>query len=132
MHPVEDVAQFMQLGGQKIPKDVDRGLEHKHIHRFIDRTADEVLETYDAARNPDGLDLPELVDGFIDTAYAAFTGAIRAAGVEKAKAVWDAVVDANLAKVDERYGPVVRNKETGKILKPEGWEPPNVKEILDA
>ena len=58
------------------------------------------------------------------------TGAIRKAGATKAALAWEAILDANLAKVDGRHGPVVRNEETGKIEKPEGWTAPDIEKIL--
>ena len=133
MHPIKDVADFMVLGGQLVPPGVDHSLDYPTIGHFIDRILEEVKETMASFdQETEEFDYAELVDGFIDTAYVALTGAIRAVGREKAAAVWDAVVDANLAKVDERHGPVVVDDETGKILKPEGWEPPNVEEIVNA
>ena len=43
---------------------------------------------------------------------------------------WAEVVRSNFAKVDPVTGKVIR-REDGKILKPEGWTPPNLKLILD-
>ena len=42
---------------------------------------------------------------------------------------WNEVVKTNMAKVD----PVtrkVRRREDGKILKPEGWEPPDMSKFI--
>lgn len=137
-HPVEAIASFMSLGGQKVPDDVDWDITTKDICQFLDRVDEEVEETYDASgyAGPEfkyqvGVDFAEVLDGFIDTAYVAFTGAIRVAGAEKAKAAWDAVVDANLSKVDGRYGPPIINPETGKIGKPEGWIAPDIEAIIN-
>lgn len=44
-------------------------------------------------------------------------------------AVWDAVQAANMAKVDPVTGKV-RRREDGKILKPDGWQPPNIAAVL--
>ena len=38
---------------------------------------------------------------------------------------WDEVVKTNMAKVDPATGKV-RRREDGKILKPEGWKPPDM------
>lgn len=137
-HPVEAIASFMSLGGQTVPEDVDRDISPKEIEQFIDRIDEEASETYDAASVLDFYDFnivdinfAEVLDGFIDSAYAALTGAVRVAGVEKAKAAWDAVVDANLSKVDGRYGPPIINPETGKIGKPEGWIAPDIEAIIN-
>lgn len=137
-HPVEAIASFMSLGGQTVPDDVDWDITTKDICQFIERVDEEIEETYDAsgfhgpqfyAQFP--VDFAGVLDGFIDTAYVALTGAIRVAGVEKAKAAWDAVVDANLSKVDGRFGPPIINEETGKIGKPEGWIAPDIEAIIN-
>lgn len=131
-HPINQVAKFMKLGGQEFPDSPDFNLEWEEVSPFISRITEEVTESLSSYNLADGtIDLAELVDGFIDTAYVALTAAVRAAGPEKAKQVWDAVVEANLSKVDGRFGPVVRDEETGKILKPEGWEAPDVAGILE-
>jgi predicted HAD superfamily Cof-like phosphohydrolase len=42
---------------------------------------------------------------------------------------WDEVVKTNMAKVDPVTGKV-RRREDGKILKPEGWSPPNMSKFI--
>lgn len=127
-HFVEDVANFMELGGQHFPLNTDHSITHREISPFLDRAAEEYRETFLASFNPN---LPEVLDGFIDLAYVAITGAIRVVGPEKAAAAWDAVVDANLAKVDGRHGEPIINEKTGKIGKPEGWTAPDIEEIVN-
>lgn len=124
---IQDVAKFMYLGGQHVPDDVDTE-GNRDLFPFVDRVIDEVQETYDGINAGDDA---EIVDGFLDIAYAAMTGAIRKAGAKKARLCWEAICDANLAKVDKRHGPVVRDPETGKILKPEGWTSPDIEGILN-
>ena len=131
-----DIAFFMYLGKQYFPMDTDHEITFGQISRFIDRVHEEVTETWDAAGtsedspNAPVKNLPEVLDGFIDTAYVALTGAIRLVGPEKAARAWDAVVDANLSKVDRRYGAPIINEETGKIGKPEGWKAPDIEGIV--
>lgn len=43
---------------------------------------------------------------------------------------WDEVVRSNMAKIDVITG-TVRKREDGKILKPEGWTPPDLAEVLE-
>jgi Phosphoribosyl-ATP pyrophosphohydrolase. len=149
-HPIEDIARFMKLGGQAVPDNIDREITTKELCDFLDRIQEEVDETFEAFgnRGPDfeeinkafGLpestlihhDFAEVLDGFIDTAYVALTGAIRIAGAAKAAQAWDAVVDANLSKVDGRFGPPILNQFTGKIEKPEGWVAPDIEGIINA
>jgi predicted HAD superfamily Cof-like phosphohydrolase len=42
---------------------------------------------------------------------------------------WDEVLRSNMAKVDPLTGKV-RRREDGKILKPEGWKPPNLTKFV--
>lgn len=130
-HPIDNVAAFMTLGGQTVPHDTDRDISKSDIRKFIERIDEEVEETYFAsARNE--IQIAEALDGAIDTAYVAMTLAIRLVGPDKARKAWDAVVDANLAKVDGRYGDPILNPETGKIGKPEGWTAPDIEAIINA
>ena len=127
MNDIADVAKFMMLGGQTVPYDVDDYVTASEMGAFIDRVVEEHNETCEGIYYDDEV---EIVDGFLDIAYAAMTGAIRKAGATKAALAWEAILDANLAKVDGRHGPVVRNEETGKIEKPEGWTAPDIEKIL--
>ena len=130
-HPIDNVASFMILGGQTVPYNTDRDISKTEIRKFIERIDEEVEETYFAsARNE--IQIAEALDGAIDTAYVAMTLAIRLVGPLKARKAWDAVVDANLAKVDGRYGDPIINPDTGKIGKPEGWTAPDIEAIVNA
>jgi predicted HAD superfamily Cof-like phosphohydrolase len=42
--------------------------------------------------------------------------------------VWDEVARSNLAKISENRKVIKR--EDGKVLKPEGWTPPNIQAII--
>lgn len=128
MDTIGKIAFFMREGDQEAPEHWNgKPLNKGEGRRFLGRVDEELDETYTALRqeNP-----AETLDGFIDIAYAALTGAIRTGGEKAAREAWDAVVDANQAKIDGRYGPKVVNELTGKILKPEGWESPDIEGIL--
>jgi predicted HAD superfamily Cof-like phosphohydrolase len=45
------------------------------------------------------------------------------------QAVWDEVARSNLAKIDSVTGKVIK-REDGKVLKPDGWTPPDIASIL--
>lgn len=124
---IQRIAKFMEAGGQTVPDSLDLEVPVVEMQQFCERTLDEVEETILALReaNP-----AEVLDGFLDTAYAAFTGAIRFAGVASTEQAWEAIVRANESKIDGTYGPVVQDEETGKILKPEGWKAPDIEGIL--
>ena len=44
----------------------------------------------------------------------------------KVEGAWNEVSRSNLAKIDTATGKV-RKREDGKVLKPEGWKPPDLK-----
>lgn len=75
--------------------------------------------------------LAESVDGFLDLAYVAFTGAIRLVGAVKAKECWEAILDANDSKINGTLGEVITDPNTGKVLKPRGWKAPDLESILE-
>lgn len=69
----------------------------------------------------------ELLDFFLDLAFVALGGAIAmGANVEGA---WKEVVRANMDKVDPATGKLMRDAN-GKVKKPNGWTPPNLKPYL--
>lgn len=84
--------------------------------RLID---EEVDETIDAMYDDD---IPRIADGIADAIYVLIGTAVSY-GIDLPK-VWDAVHAANMAKV----GGAVR--ADGKVLKPAGWQPPDVAGIL--
>lgn len=67
-------------------------------------------------------DIPGVADGLVDLIYVAIGTAI-AYGIDL-RPVWDAVQAANMAKVG---GPT---RADGKVLKPEGWQPPDIEGVL--
>lgn len=125
-HPVLAVARFMELGGQEVPEDTDKDMTWQDLKPFLARVKEEVQEIKESRCCDNDFMGHEALDGFIDVAYAALTGAVRIVGRDKAARAWDLVVDANLAKVDGRFGPPIIDEETGKIGKPEGWRSPDI------
>lgn len=122
----DEIALFMRAGGQPVPDSPTPGAP-TDVLTFIERTKDEIKETSAGWYMND---TAEVVDGFLDTAYVAITGAIRVAGVKKARECWEAILRANTSKIDGTYGETVTDPNTGKILKPEGWKAPDIKGIL--
>lgn len=72
-------------------------------------------------------DIENLHD-FIDSSIFAILSAAQDYEIPLDR-VWDAVQAANMAKVDADTGKVIRRAD-GKILKPEGWTPPDIAAIL--
>lgn len=122
----EEIAEFMRAGGQYVAPAPCMSASPS-VTSFMGRVSEEVAETEEAWMMND---VPGVVDGFLDTAYVALTGAIHTAGVDKARECWDAIVRANTSKIDGTYGPVVKDPDTGKILKPVGWTAPDIGAIL--
>jgi len=121
------VAEFMEAGGQTIGQEK---IDYDELRSYYMRVNEELLETWDAINILSQTDV-EIADGYADIIYAAMTALLNLAGRDKAEQIFQAVVDANTSKVDGSLGPV-RRDENGKILKPEGFVPPNqkIKEIL--
>ena len=69
----------------------------------------------------------EIADGIVDAIYV-LAGCGVTMGIPLGE-VWHEVQRSNMAKVDPETGKV-RRRDDGKILKPEGWTPPDVKKAL--
>jgi predicted HAD superfamily Cof-like phosphohydrolase len=74
-------------------------------------------------------DLVGIADAIADLIYV-LVGMALEYGIPLDR-VWDAVQRSNMAKIDPVTGKV-RKREDGKILKPEGWQPPDIAGILKA
>ena len=68
-------------------------------------------------------DLTEVVDGLLDVIVIAWGTLLAYVGPEAAKRAADEVTRSNLSKIVD--GEVLR-RDDNKILKPEGWQPPNI------
>jgi predicted HAD superfamily Cof-like phosphohydrolase len=77
-------------------------------------------------------DLVETADAIVDSIYVLI-GAALEFGIPVAE-VWAAVQSANMAKAVEQPNGTFKviKRADSKILKPEGWTPPDVKAILVA
>lgn len=72
-------------------------------------------------------DMEEIADGLADLIYVA-VGAALEFGIPLDR-VWAEVQRSNMAKVDAETGRV-RKRADGKVLKPDGWTPPDIKSAL--
>jgi predicted HAD superfamily Cof-like phosphohydrolase len=70
----------------------------------------------------------EQLDALIDILVVTI-GAIHSMGAD-AEGAWKEVMRTNFAKIDKETGKV-RKREDGKVLKPLGWVPPNLKPFLN-
>lgn len=85
--------------------------------KLIDEEHGELKEATEAN------DRVEQLDALIDILVVTL-GAIRAGGFD-GRGAWNEVMKTNFAKIDPETGKV-RKRADGKILKPEGWQAPNL------
>lgn len=85
----------------------------------------EEFSEFIAARN--AKDDIEQLDACMDLIWVTL-GFCHMKGFDVTKA-WDEVLKTNMAKVDPVTGKV-RRREDGKILKPEGWKPPDLSKFV--
>jgi predicted HAD superfamily Cof-like phosphohydrolase len=69
----------------------------------------------------------QALDALIDILVVTI-GAIHSMGAD-AEGAWKEVMRTNFAKIDKDTGKV-RKREDGKVLKPQGWTPPDLKPFL--
>jgi predicted HAD superfamily Cof-like phosphohydrolase len=75
----------------------------------------------------DNNDQVETLDALVDILVVTI-GAIHSMGAD-AEGVWKEVMSTNFAKIDKETGKV-RKREDGKVLKPTGWVPPDLKPFV--
>jgi len=91
--------------------------QYKMYLSLIDEEHRELQEAVEAD------DLVEQLDALIDILVVTI-GAIHSAGFD-GEGAWKEVMATNFAKVDRETGRV-RKREDGKVLKPQGWTPPDL------
>jgi predicted HAD superfamily Cof-like phosphohydrolase len=91
---------------------------------YLDLISEETGELKDAIIAGDQV---EQLDALVDILVVTI-GAIRAAGWD-GEAAWNEVMKTNFAKIDAETGKV-RKREDGKVLKPEGWQPPQLAQFI--
>ena len=112
MNPFKDIDRF-HIACDQNPSEAN----YKMYLSLIDEEVAELVEAVTAD------DKVEQLDALVDILVVTI-GAIRAAGFDGAGA-WQEVMRTNFAKIDPNTGKV-RKREDGKVLKPEGWTPPNL------
>jgi len=89
--------------------------------KLIQEEVDELWAANGAA------DPKECLDALIDIMVVT-VGAIHSLGAD-GEGAWNEVMRSNFAKIDTRTG-FVTKREDGKVLKPEGWTPPELDQFL--
>ena len=116
MNPFEDQEKFMRACGQT----VDGNFDEDQLNLYISLIEEEVNELVDAVQAHDKV---ETLDALIDILVVTI-GAIHSMGAD-GEGAWNEVMRTNFAKIDPDTGRV-RKREDGKVLKPEGWLPPEL------
>jgi predicted HAD superfamily Cof-like phosphohydrolase len=111
-----DVLLFIQSCDQKP--------NQENVNLYAKLITEEYKEFVEACSNNDNA---EALDACMDMIWVIL-GFCHMNGYDIAGA-WDEVVKTNMAKVDPATGKV-RRREDGKILKPEGWKPPNMTKFV--
>jgi predicted HAD superfamily Cof-like phosphohydrolase len=91
---------------------------------YLDLITEEYNELAEALLANDRV---EQLDALVDILVVTM-GAIRAAGWDS-EAAWNEVMRTNFAKVDPTTGKVIKRAD-GKVLKPEGWQPPQLAQFV--
>ena len=111
-NPFRDQEKFMTACDQSVGK---LNLEQYQLYcNLIKEEFDELC-----ASNNIVDDLDALIDILVVT-----IGAIHSLGAD-AEGAWKEVMRTNFAKIDKDTGKV-RKREDGKVLKPQGWTPPDL------
>ena len=111
-NPFKDQAKFMVACDQTVCE-----VNAPQFGLYKKLIAEEVDELWSAKNQEEQLDA--LVDILVVT-----IGAINSMGAD-GEGAWNEVMRTNFAKIDEETGKV-RKREDGKVLKPDGWRPPNL------
>jgi predicted HAD superfamily Cof-like phosphohydrolase len=119
-NPFDDSKKFMKAVGQTTGE-----FNKKQYDLYLDLIEEEYAEELiDAIAAGDRV---EQLDALIDILVVTI-GAINSFGAD-AEAAWNEVMRTNFAKIDPETG-LVRRREDGKVLKPDDWQPPNLKDLL--
>ncbi len=129
VNPFLQVAEFNRLIGNlpQGPKSDKSGLYAKLFAEEVKETCD-ALALLDAAQDDAQLleAVTDLADGLVDVTYIA-AGWLHIMGLD-ARSLFAEVHRSNMAKIHPDGTAHLR--EDGKVLKPEGWTPPNLKPLV--
>lgn len=116
MNPFRDQEKFMRACDQTVDDN-----NQNQFDLYLKLIKEEVNELQTAVDNNDKV---EQLDALIDILVVTI-GAVHSMGAD-AEGAWKEVMRTNFAKIDKDTGKV-RKREDGKVLKPVGWMPPDLK-----
>lgn len=120
MNPFRDQEKFMKACDQSVDK-----FNEDQFNLYTKLIQEEVDELWTANADADRV---ECLDALIDILVVT-VGAIHSMGAD-AEGAWKEVMRTNFAKIDHETGKV-RKREDGKVLKPVGWTPPDLKPFVN-
>lgn len=134
-NPFKDQERFMRACDQAVPSNQHEvtdplGIQFDLYLKLIKEEFHELLEAqgldadYNRVKDADPV---ETLDALVDILVVTI-GAIHSMGAN-GEGAWNEVMRTNFAKIDPTTGKV-RKREDGKVLKPEGWKPPDLKPYL--
>ena len=115
-----DQAKFMNACGQTVGE-----RNQDQFDLYLKLIQEEVDELQTAVDNNDRI---EQLDALIDILVVT-VGAVQSLGVD-GEGAWKEVMSTNFAKIDTQTGRV-RKREDGKVLKPTGWQPPQLAKYIN-
>jgi predicted HAD superfamily Cof-like phosphohydrolase len=117
-----DVGVFMAAVQHTTPPFMaDESDQSKLYKVLIDEEYDEFIKAWN--ENDD----VEKIDACFDMMWV-IVGYMKSRGWD-CEGIWDEGAKSNLSKIDPVTGSV-RRRDDGKILKPDGWQPPNFSKFL--
>ena len=118
-NPFRDQEKFMKACDQSVNE-----FNKDQFNLYVTLIEEEANELADAITAHNQV---ETVDALIDILVVTI-GALHSMGAD-AEGAWKEVMATNFAKIDRDTGKV-RKREDGKVLKPVGWTPPDLKPYL--
>jgi predicted HAD superfamily Cof-like phosphohydrolase len=113
-----DVSVFLSAVGQEVPSKPQQNVsEQAQLYKKLIK--EEVEEFWEAEAVSDTV---EEIDACFDMMWVII-GYMKSRGWD-CENIWDEGAKSNLSKIDPVTG-LVKRREDGKILKPEGWKPPD-------
>jgi predicted HAD superfamily Cof-like phosphohydrolase len=128
-NPFRDQEKFMKACDQSVD-----GSNQAQFEMYLSLIKEEynellVAQGFDleTGKQTNAVDMVETLDALLDIVVVTI-GAMHSAGMD-AEGGWKEVMKTNFAKVDKETGKV-RKREDGKVLKPQGWSPPDLKPFV--
>jgi predicted HAD superfamily Cof-like phosphohydrolase len=117
-----DVSVFLSAVGQETPATPQKTVSDQ-AQLYKELIEEEVTEFWDAEAMGDDV---EEIDACFDMIWV-IVGYMKSRGWD-CEGIWDEGAKSNLSKIDPVTG-LVRKRADGKIMKPEGWQPPDFKKF---